>query len=241
MKNINADIQQYQILSCPKGDRRFPTALRELQGMPQMLYYKGNIEVINQRKNIAIVGSRESSEKGRNLSYDAGRMGADAGMSGVNGLALGCDTAAIKGALSVGGKCIVIMPCGLDQIVPKSNESLADEILRNGGCILSEYPQGAVLQKYQYIQRDRLQSGISQAVLVVETEEKSGTMHTVDFAMRQYKRLACYASKILELSSGNRCMEKNKNIVVLQSETDTQEFLKTVLEEPRYEQLALRL
>ena len=92
----------------------------------------------------------------------------------MNGLALGCDTEALRGALDNGGRCIVLLPCGLDNIQPKSNRSLADRIVQNGGCLISEYDIGTPLNKYQYVKRDRLQSGICQGVLVVEAEMNSG-------------------------------------------------------------------
>jgi DNA processing protein len=114
------------------------------------------------------------------------------GITVVNGLALGCDTYALKGALSVGGKCIAVMPCGLDQIVPKSNYYLARTILENGGLLISEYPIGTKLEKYMYVERDRLQSTVSDAIIVIEASYQSGTMHTVRAARRQGKPTACY-------------------------------------------------
>ena len=157
----------------------------------------------------------------------------------VNGLALGCDTEALKGTIAGGGRCIGILPAGLDDILPKSNQKLADEIVMKDGCLISEYPVGTPVKKYQYVRRDRLQSGLSDGVLIVEAEEQSGTMHTVEFAQNQYKRLACYYHKLVELSSGNRKLEEAGQISVIEDKKRLEEFVETVMKEQTYEQLTL--
>ena len=126
-----------QILLCREEDKCYPAILRGITGMPSFLYYRGDIEILNQNKNIAIVGSRHSSDMGLRLAYETGRLAAEKGFNVVNGLALGCDAEAIKGAISVGGKCAVVLPCGLENVQPKSNRYLAEQILENGGCLLS--------------------------------------------------------------------------------------------------------
>ncbi|MCR5790819.1 MAG: DNA-protecting protein DprA, partial [Lachnospiraceae bacterium] len=84
---------------------------------------------------------------------------------------VGCDTAALRGALSKEGRCVAVLPCGLDMVVPSVNEELAEEILDKGGCLISEYEAGTETEKYRFVQRDRLQSGLSEAVLVVHAGE----------------------------------------------------------------------
>lgn len=179
------------------------------------------------------------SEKGGKLAYETGQVVAKQEMNLVNGLALGCDAAAIRGALSANGKCIAVMPCGLDQIQPRSHFELAEEILEKGGCLISEYPIGTGIQKRQYVERDRIQSGISQGIIVVETEEKGGTMHTVNFSLKQNKRLACYYYKLVELSSGNQMLERGRNIQILKSKEDGQNFIEQIREENEYFQMSL--
>ena len=100
------------------------------------------------------------------------------------------------------------------------------------GCLISEYPVGTPVKKYQYVRRDRLQSGLSDGVLIVEAEEQSGTMHTVEFAQNQYKRIACYYHKLVELSSGNRKS-------VIEDKKRLEEFVEAVMKEQTYEQLTL--
>ena len=224
---------------CTIEDKNYPNALKGLSDKPVVLYYKGEIGILNANKNIAVVGSRNCSLKGKELSYRTGRLLAGEGITVVNGLALGCDTEALRGALDVQGKCAVVMPCGLDNIQPKSNRGMAQRILDAGGCILSEYPIGASLNKYQYVERDRLQSGISQGVLVIEAETKSGTMHTAEFAIRQYKRLACYYHKLLEMSSGNRYLEDSGRAVNIRNEDEMLAFVRNLPQVESYQQISL--
>lgn len=234
-------LNQYDILSCNKNDIHYPGGMKNLSGMPSILYYRGNISIINQNKNIAVVGSRKSSPEGTNLAYTAGRIAAEEGLNLVNGLALGCDTEALRGALSMGGKCVAVMPCGLEQIQPKSNIKLAESILQNGGCLISQYPIGTAIRDYQYVERDRIQSGISQGVLIVEAQEKSGTMHTADFAVRQYRRLACYYYGLVNYASGNRYLEQAGKAKALRTEQDLRKFYKDVAEEEIFEQISFEI
>ena len=84
------------------------------------------------------------------------------------------------------------MPCGLDYIVPKVNMKLANYILENNGCLVSEYEYGSKLSRYNYVNRNRIQSGLSKAIIVIETSEKGGTIETVNFGIKQNKIVACY-------------------------------------------------
>lgn len=149
------------------------------------------------------------------------------------------DTEALRGALDGRGRCVAIMPCGLDNIQPRSNRGLAQRIIDAGGCILSEYPVGTDLMKYQYIERDRLQSGISQGVVVIEAERKSGTMHTAEFAARQHKRLACYYHKLLEMSSGNQYLADSGKAVNIKNEKEMLAFVRKIPQTERYQQMSL--
>lgn len=234
MQNKNCEKSLY----CGIQDKEYPLLLRGLSKKPEKIYYKGNIDIVNAYKNVAVIGSRNASKEGLRLAYETGQMVAEQGLNVVNGLALGCDTEALRGALSKSGKCIAILPCGIEQVYPKSNQKLAELILENGGCILSEYPPGTPIKKYQYVERDYLQSGISQGVLMIEAQEKSGTMHTVEFAIRQYRRLACYYAGILKGATGNQYVEKLGKAEILKVREDVQLFLEQVGTEDSYEQLS---
>jgi DNA processing protein len=155
------------------------------------IYYIGNIDLIDSNQNVAVIGSRHVSDSGIKRAFKIGSKLARMDINVVNGLAIGCDTYALKGALSVGGKCIAVMPCGLERVVPASNYKLACDIIDNDGLIISEYPSGTKIEKYMYVERDRLQSDISKGIIVVEAGFKSGTMYAVRAAQRQGKPIAC--------------------------------------------------
>lgn len=227
----------YHINRCKKGDTDYPKALAELKGMPELLYYKGDISILNKSRNIAIIGSRECSDKALSFSHEAGRVAAECGLNVVNGFAIGCDTAAILGAVENGGKCVAIMPGGLNTIYPKSNSELADKVLDNGGCIISEYEPDTIPKKYTFVERDRLQSAISQGILVVEAQMSSGTMHTVNAAIKQNRCIAAYADAILK-ASGNDYVINHRGTTVYDEETLKGYFLR-LPEIETYEQLSL--
>ena len=143
----------------------------------------------------------------------------------VNGLAVGCDTEALLGALDCNGRCVVILPGGLNQIYPKQNENLAERIVNTGGCLISEYPPDVKPQKYTFVERDRIQSGVSQGVLVIETRSDGGTMHTANAAVRQAKRLAVYASELLKNATGNQLLEAQHKASVIRNSQMLEEFM----------------
>lgn len=115
----------------------------------------------------------------------------ETGATVVSGLAIGCDTAAHSGCLSVHGETIAVLAHGLDRVYPAVNRELVGEILDTGGCLLSEYPPKTRPFPANFVERDELQAGLSDGVIVVETGVKGGTMHTVRFSQEQRKPLAC--------------------------------------------------
>ena len=141
------------------------------------------------------------------MAYNAGSIIGKNGFNLVNGLALGCDAEALKGALAAGGKCAVVLPCGINEIYPKSNQWIAEEVLKQGGCLISEYPEGTRPEKYRFVQRDRLQSGMSQGVLVVEAMEKVVLCILQSMQKNRIARLACYYHGLLKYSTGNNVLE----------------------------------
>ncbi len=175
----------YEILECQKDDSLFPKRFVERTGLPERFFYKGDISFLNDFRAVAVIGSREASKEDMFNAYMSGQYAAMEGFAVVNGLAVGCDTAAFRGALSKDGRCVAVLPCGLDMVVPSVNEELAREILDKGGCLISEYEAGTEAEKYRFVQRDRLQSGLSEAVLVACAQKDSGTLKTAEFARKQ--------------------------------------------------------
>lgn len=139
----------------------------------------------NDEPAVAIVGTRKATTQGlKTASEIAGEL-ARRGIIIISGLAMGIDTAAHEGTLKVGGKTVAVLGNGLDKIYPAQNQNLAEEILNKGGAIVSEYEVGIPSFKQNFIQRNRIISGLSLAVIVVEVPERSGALATAGFAARQ--------------------------------------------------------
>ncbi|MCR4657507.1 MAG: DNA-protecting protein DprA [Lachnospiraceae bacterium] len=108
----------YEILACQKGDGLYPKRFAERKGLPEKFFYKGDISFLNNLREVAIIGSRNAPKEAMLSAYASGQYAAMEGFAVVNGLAVGCDTAALRGALSEGGRCVAVLPCGLDMVVP---------------------------------------------------------------------------------------------------------------------------
>ena len=185
-------------------DKEYPHILKEIYDSPISLYIKGDKEILN-NKAIAIVGCREATEYGKSTAKYFGYNLAKKGINIISGLAKGVDSYAHIGTVCAKsvennpqndsyphvnninnyGKPIAVVGNGLDMVYPKENIMLANKIIENGGAIISEYPLGTKPNKMNFPARNRIVSGMSEGVLVVEAKEKSGTLITVDFALEQ--------------------------------------------------------
>lgn len=184
-------LRQLEIEPIWVGEEQYPERLRCLARPPALVYVKGNIKALNRFLSIAVIGTRSPTTFG---VWYATRLAAVIGETGatvVSGLAIGCDTAAHSGCLSVHGETIAVLAHGLDRVYPAVNRELVGEILDTGGCLLSEYPPKTRPFPANFVERDELQAGLSDGVIVVETGVKGGTMHTVRFSQEQRKPLAC--------------------------------------------------
>ena len=177
----------------------YPKLLKNIYDPPPVLYVKGNLYE-NEDMGIAVVGSRKASDYGlksaERLSFDL----AKSGIIVISGMALGIDTAAHRGALRGGGRTIAVFGCGLDQVYPRSGLALSREILKKG-AIISEYPMGTMPIKPNFPARNRLISGMSSGVLVVEASEKSGSLITADFALEQGRDVFALPGNVMSLNS----------------------------------------
>lgn len=184
-------------------DSSFPSSLREIVDPPKQLFILGNPSLIKEEVKVGVVGSRRVSSYGRSVTLRLARELAEQDIVIVSGLALGIDSIAHRAALEVKGKTIAVLPCGLDRVYPASHTTLAKEILSNDGLLISEYPPGTNPQKYQFIARNRLISGLSDGVLITEAASKSGSLHTANFALDQGKQVFAVPGNITsDLSAG---------------------------------------
>jgi len=172
-------------------DQRYPDRYRHMPDRPLLVYAKGNVSALNPQHAVAIIGTREPSAFGNKAGYRLAQLFAEQGFTVVSGLATGCDTIAHRACLDAGGQTVAVLASGVDYIYPKENRGLAQEILEANGCLISEYELGVRPLPVFFVDRDRLQSGLSDAVIVIETDIKGGTMHTVKFSQLQNRYLAC--------------------------------------------------
>lgn len=198
-KNIKEQIykhikymQKYKIDIININDKKYPQILKQIYDPPISLYIKGNVEILN-GKNIAIVGCRNSSKYGEEAAKYFAYNLSTKGINIISGLARGIDTYAHIGNLGammhndndICGKTIAVVGTGIDIIYPKENKYLEEKIIKSGGCIISEYPLGTKPEKFNFPARNRIISGLSKGVLVIEARAKSGTLITIDFALQQ--------------------------------------------------------
>jgi len=178
-------------------DKIYPNLLKNIYNPPKKLYYLGNINLIN-KFTIAIVGSRESSYYGNTISKEFANDLSKKGVIIVSGLARGIDKYAHIGA---GKNTIAVLGCGINIIYPGENRKVYENIIKAGGLIISEYDINTPPYKSNFIARNRIISGISNGVIVVEAKKKSGTFSTVDFALEQGKNVFAIPGPINSLKS----------------------------------------
>lgn len=169
-------------------DKNYPKLLKKIKDPPEVLYYRG--EILAEENCFAIVGTRMSSPYGKQVALEIAGDLAEAGLTIVSGLAPGIDTFSHQATLERGKRTIAVLGTGVDEksIYPQSNLRLAQKILETGGCLISEYPSGTRGTQFTFPQRNRIISGLSLGVLVVEAKEKSGALITAEWARKQ-KRL----------------------------------------------------
>jgi DNA processing protein len=174
------------------SQKEFPDSLRHIPCPPFGIYLRGRTTAgtfPTARETLAIVGTRRASADGKKIARSFARELAAAGFTIASGLAFGIDGAAHEGALDAGGATIAILAGGLDDIYPGSHRALAERILACGGMLVSEYPPGEAPLAYRFIERNRLMSGISRGVLVVEAPESSGALATARYAVEQNREV----------------------------------------------------
>lgn len=195
-------------------DARYPDALRELDDAPAVLYMRGDY-LQDDRFGVAIVGSRRHTSYGETVTRRiAGRL-AEAGLTVISGMARGIDTLAHRSALSSAGRTVAVLGAGPDVAYPTENRGLMDEIAASG-CVLSEFLPGTGPNRENFPRRNRLISGLSLGVLVVEAAVNSGSLITAAYALEQNKDVFAVPGNITSRSSEgtNRLLRQGARIVL---------------------------
>ncbi len=185
-------------------DREYPPQLREIYDPPCLLYVKGG-QCRYDTPLVAVVGTRHPSDRGKRSAYLFGVSCADKRVPVISGLASGIDSAVHSGVVKNGGRAVAVLGNGIDFIYPASSRMLAEEILENGGSIVSEFPPGTPPYKYNFPKRNRIISGLSNAVVIIEAPEKSGALITADYALEQGRSLFVHSCCLQDQwNSGSR-------------------------------------
>jgi DNA processing protein len=179
-----------EIRTISKKDENFPKLLREIKDAPEILYYRGNSPKADENC-FAVVGTRRCSDYGKQMALEIAGDLAEAGLTIISGLAPGIDTLAHQACVERNKRTIAVLGTGVDDktIYPQTNVGLAHEILENGGCVISEYAPETEAFKSNFPARNRIVSGMSLGVLVVEAKENSGSLITAGLATKQKKLL----------------------------------------------------
>jgi DNA processing protein len=190
---------QHQLQRCEQAgvkavsifDAAYPERLRAIHDPPPLLFLHGSAEPLHRDRAIAVVGTREPTESGCAAAELITAAFATRGWAILSGLAKGIDTIAHRTALQHRAETVAALAAGLDHVYPKQNEDLAGAIVEHGGALIGEHPCGVPPAPPNFIQRNRIQTGLAAAVIVIQTGVAGGTMHTVRHAAAQGKPVFC--------------------------------------------------
>ncbi len=210
----------YNYIDC--NDDLYGELFDSYNNAPEKLYYLGDVNILRGPVT-AVIGKRDT--KLRKIANQFGELVVANGNTLLNGFALGCDSFAIQGALSSGGKVIAVLPCGINSIYPARNSLLARDIVSSGGCIISQFEPNYQVTKHSFIERDRLLAILAYNLLVVDSEVNGGTMHTVKFAKKYGKNIGCYTDSEGRTPAGNQYMLDKMDAVSIRCQRDLNSFL----------------
>lgn len=198
-----------EIFQINLSDYNYLRDLPHIPDPPKKLFIRGKLPA-KRVKTVAIVGTRKPSAYGREIATKIASECAKNGIVVVSGLALGIDSIAHRAAIDSGGKTIAVLANGVDKIYPRSHEDLGQKILQTNGAILSEYPNNTPARPWQFLARNRIVSGLADAVIIIEAASRSGTLSTANHALDQGKEIFAVPGNITSpLSAGCNQLIKN--------------------------------
>ena len=184
-----------KIYEINETDEHYPEKLLQIKDRPNKIYAVGNIELLN-NKSIAIVGSRISTAYGEYYAAKFAKEISKKGITIISGLAKGIDTVAHQNSKQEKGRTIAVLGCGFNHVYPKENEELFNEIIDDGGCIVSQYSPDTDINLKEVPFRNRIISALSEGVLIVEARHRSGSGVTAKYAFEQNKKVFCLPNQI---------------------------------------------
>lgn len=195
------------------GDPDYPPMLKEIQDPPAILFFKGKREALS-RETISVVGARRATPYGRQAAYEIAKAAARRGIAVVSGLAVGIDGEAHKGALDAEGCTMAVMAGSLEDCYPKSHRWLFDK-MQERGAVISEYPPGTSPQRWHFVARNRIVSGMSRIVVVAQAGIRSGSLITAMNAAEQARDVYCVPGSVYdpEYLGSHRLIQDGANIL----------------------------
>ncbi len=214
-----AKLENHNIKLILKNDPDYPLQLKEISHAPLGIYVKGNIDILQRTTNIfllAVVGSRKTTDYGQEVCETVIRDLSIYNFIIISGLAYGTDAHAHQNALNNNLKTIAVLGSGIENLYPKINQNLAQNIIEHDGAIISEYPINSSSQYFHFPQRNRIISGLSQGVLIIEAKEKSGSLITAKLALEQNREVFAIPNSIFEKSSWgtNKLIQSGAKLVL---------------------------
>ena len=216
---ILEDLQKREIHWLTYLDEDYPKALCDVYDKPIALFAKGNLDALAMRK-ISVVGTRRPTRYGAKVAEEFSREFARAGLCVVSGFARGIDGIAHKACVDNGTATIAVFACGLDVVYPAEHRGLMDGILANGGLLMSEYPLGTKPLQYHFPDRNRIVSGLSEAVFLPQAAKKSGSLITMRLAIEQGKEIFVVPGNIYdeENQGGNDLLREMPHALAISPE-----------------------
>ena len=212
-------------------DKNYPADLKKIKNPPKILYFRGEIK--QNEPLFAVVGARNCSSYGKQATIDIAGNSAEAGLTIVSGLAPGIDSFAHWATIERGKRTIAVFGTGVDKqsIYPSENMRLAEKILETGGLLISEYPPGTQGTRWTFPQRNRIISGLSLGVLVIEAKQRSGALITADCAFEQDRKVFALPGSIYSLNSKGPHFLIKKGAKLIENSNDILKELNLTLAE----------
>ena len=220
------DIDKWETLGVtviPINSALYPEPLRLIRSPPELIFCKGNITLLSQHKNVAIIGTRQNTPLGKAIAAKTTQFLVSSGYCVVSGLALGIDAISHEACLKCDGQTIAVL-VDVDNVQPNKNRDLAARILTNGGLLIAENPPGIPITPPLFIKRDRIQTGLSLAVFPIETALDGGTMHAVK-AAKQENRLI-YVPDHNKSGYPDKSIKQIEGIIYLSKDPDIESYTK---------------
>ena len=230
-KRIIEEYQRRNIHIITPEEKEYPENLKMIPDHPPFLIAQGNLNLLNHKKQISVIGTRKPEQCNLKNCEKYIQYLIENKYNIISGLALGCDTIAHSLTIKNKGLTTAILPSSIMNIIPKENSKLATAIISNNGLILSEYILVDEPQKFHFIERDKIISGISNGILVLETKIKGGTIQTLKHAQNQKKKISC-----LNLES-NQFLIQNKVATKIETVKDLENFINEIEKQKSFEKL----